>query len=227
MRILIVEDDPALCFSLQRTLEEAGFAVDCAYDGDKGASLGASGNYDAVVLDLGLPKQDGLGVLRGWREDKVQTPVLILTARSRWSEKSAGFNAGADDYLTKPFEPEEVVVRLRALIRRSSGHSSPEITCGPVSLDTSSGRVCVSGKTVDLTAQEHRILSYLMHHQKTVVPKDRLERHVYDGLSETSSNVLDVLVGRIRRKLGVAVLATLRGRGYRMEPPPDAPADGG
>lgn len=222
MRVLVVEDEPALTFNLQKILEAAGFAVDVAYDGEEAWFLGDTESYDAVVLDLGLPKLDGVTVLQRWRASGRTMPVLILTARNRWSEKMAGFNAGADDYLTKPFEMDEVVYRLKALIRRSAGHAQPEIACGPVRLDTHSGRVTVSGAPVSLTAQELRILSYLMHHQGRVVGRSDLIEHVYDRNADFDSNVLDVLVGRIRKKLGVDIIHTVRGLGWRL----DAEGDG-
>jgi two-component system, OmpR family, response regulator len=216
VRVLVVEDEPALAFRLQQVLEEAGFAVDVAYDGEEGWYLGDTETYDAVVLDLGLPKLDGVTVLQRWREANRSMPVLILTARGRWSQKMAGFNAGADDYVTKPFEMDEVVYRLRALIRRAAGHSQPELTCGPVRLDTNSARVAVNGIPVQLTAQEFRILSYLMHHQDKVVSRTELSEHVYDRHFDRDSNVLDVLIGRIRKKLGADVIETIRGQGYRL-----------
>ncbi|CAA7619769.1 Transcriptional regulatory protein PrrA [Candidatus Terasakiella magnetica] len=220
MKVLVVEDEPQLNLRLEQSLEAAGFAVDIAFDGEEGWYLGDTESYDAVVLDLGLPKLDGITVLGRWREAKRAVPVLVLTARSRWAEKAAAFNAGADDYVTKPFEMEEVVTRIRALIRRAAGHSSPEIICGPLRIDTVGGRVARDGMPVALTAQEFRILSYLAHHQGRVVGRTELVEHVYDRDADPDSNVLDVLVARIRRKLKVEVIHTLRGQGWRMEPPP-------
>ena len=216
MRILVVEDEPALALRIQQALEAAGFAVDVAYDGEEGRHLGDTETYDAIVLDLGLPKIDGVSVLRRWREAGRSTPVLIVTARGRWSEKMAGFNAGADDYMTKPFEMEEVVYRLRALIRRASGHAQPELACGPLRLDTNAARVTMDGTAIQLTAQEFRILSYLMHHPDRVVSRTELMEHVYDRHFESDSNVLEVLVGRIRRKIGAGLIETVRGQGYRL-----------
>jgi two-component system OmpR family response regulator len=216
MRILVVEDEPALALRLQQALEAAGFAVDVAYDGEEGGHLGATETYDAIVLDLGLPKIDGVSVLRRWREAERSAPVLILTARGRWSEKMAGFNAGADDYMTKPFEMEEVVYRLRALIRRASGHAQPELACGPLRLDTNTARVTMDGAPVQLTAQEFRILSYLMHHPDRVVSRTELMEHVYDRHFDSDSDVLEVLIGRIRRKIGTGMIETVRGQGYRL-----------
>ncbi|MBI3444589.1 MAG: response regulator transcription factor, partial [Magnetospirillum sp.] len=178
-------------------------------------------SYDAVILDLGLPKLDGISVLGRWREAGRAMPVMVLTARARWAEKAQAFNAGADDYVTKPFEMEEVVTRIRALIRRAAGHSSPEITCGTLRIDTNGGRVSRDGMPVALTAQEFRILSYLAHHQGRVISRSELVEHVYDRDADPDSNVLDVLVARIRRKLGVDVIHTLRGQGWRMEEPGD------
>ena len=219
MRVLVVEDEPALALRLQQVLEAAGFAVDLAYDGEEGGHLGDTEPYDAVVLDLGLPRIDGVTVLQRWRAAGRAMPVLILTARGRWSEKMAGFNAGADDYMTKPFEMEEVVFRLRALIRRAAGHAQPELACGPVRLDTNSGRVAVDGVAAQLTAQEFRILSYFMHHPGRVVSRTELMEHVYDRHFDSDSNVLEVLLGRIRKKVGPELIQTVRGQGYRLTEP--------
>jgi two-component system OmpR family response regulator len=219
MRVLVIEDEPALALRLQQVLEAGGFVVDVAYDGEEGWHLGDTEPYDAAVLDLGLPKIDGLTVLQRWREAGRALPVVILTARGRWSEKMAGFNAGADDYMTKPFQMEEVVYRLRALIRRAAGHSQPELTCGPVTLDTNSCRVTVDGVPASLTAQEFRILSYLMHHPGKVVSRTELMEHVYDRHFDCDSNVLEVLLGRIRKKVGAELIQTVRGQGYRMAEP--------
>ncbi len=219
MRVLVVEDEAALAFRLQQVLEGAGFSVDVAYDGEEGWHLGDTEPYDAVVLDLGLPRVDGITVLNRWREAGRTVPVLILTARSRWSEKMAGFNAGADDYLVKPFEMEEVVYRLRALIRRASGHAQPELTCGALRLDTNGGRVSVDGVPIHLTAQEFRILSYLLHHADQIVSRTELAEHVYDRHFDLDSNSLEVLVGRIRKKIGAAYIQTVRGHGYKLTEP--------
>lgn len=220
MRVLVVEDEAQLAFQLQKLLESNGFAVDVAYDGEDGWHLGDTEAYDAVVLDLGLPKIDGVTVLQRWREAGRTMPVLILTARSRWSEKLAGFNAGADDYMTKPFEMEEVVWRLRALIRRAAGHSQPELACGPLRLDTHSGRVTLDGAPVQLTAQEFRILSYLMHHPGRIVSRTELMEHVTDRLYESDSNSMEVLLGRVRKKVGATLIQTVRGQGYMLMVPP-------
>lgn len=219
MRVLVVEDEAALAFRLQQVLEDAGFSVDVAYDGEEGWHLGDTEPYDAVVLDLGLPRIDGISVLNRWRESGRAVPVLILTARGRWSEKMAGFNAGADDYLVKPFEMEEVVYRLRALIRRASGHAQPELACGSLRLDTNGGRVSVDGVPIQLTAQEFRILSYLMHHADRIVSRTELAEHVYDCHFDLDSNSLEVLVGRIRKKIGAQYIQTVRGQGYKLTEP--------
>lgn len=216
MRVLVIEDEPALTFRLQQVLEAAGFAVDVAYDGEEGWFLGDTESYDAAVLDLGLPKMDGLSVLHRWREAGRAIPVLILTARGRWSEKMAGFNAGADDYLTKPFELEEVVYRVKALIRRAAGHAQPELSCGPLRLDTHGGRATLDGVPIQLTAQEFRILDYLMHHMGRIISRTELIEHVYDRNFDRDSNVLEVLLGRIRKKIGAEMIRTVRGQGYIM-----------
>jgi two-component system OmpR family response regulator len=217
--VLVVEDDVELATKLARTLESAGFVLDLAHDGDRADFLGRTESYDAVVLDLGLPLRDGLTVLHGWRDDGISVPVLVLTARNRWSEKQAGFHAGADDYLTKPFEPGEVVLRVQALIRRSRGLASPDLACGPLRLDARTGDVTLDGLPVALTAQEHRVLAYLLHHVGRVVSRSELLDHVYARNLDPDSNVLDVLIARVRRKLGRSLLETVRGRGYRLAEP--------
>lgn len=217
MRLLVVEDDADLARQLTERLSAEGYAVDRAGDGEEGQFLGETEPYDAVVLDLGLPKVDGLSVLRAWRAAGVATPVIILTARGTWSEKVQGIDAGADDYLAKPFNMEELLARVRALIRRAKGHASPEIACGPVVLDTRTGRVTVDGRPVDLTAHEHRVLSYLMHRKGQVVSRTELTEHIYAQDFDRDSNTIEVFVGRLRRKLGADVIRTVRGLGYRME----------
>jgi two-component system OmpR family response regulator len=175
-----------------------------------------------VVLDLGLPAMDGITVLERWRREGRGMPVLILTARDRWSEKVAGFDAGADDYVAKPFHMEEVLARLRALVRRAAGHATAELTCGPVHLDTRSARVSVRGQPVKLTAQEYRLLAYLMHHPDRVVSRTELTEHLYDQDFDRDSNIIEVFIGRLRRKLEIEVIETVRGLGYRLRPPGDA-----
>ncbi|GGE37010.1 DNA-binding response regulator [Agaricicola taiwanensis] len=216
MRALVIEDDPDLNRQIATALTDAGYAVDRAYDGEEGHYLGDTEPYDVVILDIGLPKKDGIRVLEDWRAADRNMPVLILTARDRWSDKVRGFDAGADDYVAKPFHMEEVLARLRALVRRAAGHATSEIRCGPVSLDTSSGRVSVDGNPVKLTAHEYRLLAYLMHHQGRVVPRSEIIEHLYDQDFDRDSNTIEVFVGRIRRKLGTEVLQTVRGLGYVM-----------
>jgi two-component system OmpR family response regulator len=216
MRALVVEDEPQLAAQLAEALGEAGYAVDVAHDGEEGHFLGDTEPYDVVVLDLGLPKLDGISVLRRWRGDGRDMPVLILTARERWSEKVTGFDSGADDYVTKPFQMEEILARLRALMRRAAGHASAELTCGPVSLDADAARVTVDGATVKLTAHEFKLLSYLIHHQGKIVSRTELTEHIYAQDFDRDSNTIEVFVGRLRRKLGVDVIRTKRGLGYVM-----------
>jgi len=216
MRILVVEDDRDLARQLRIALEDSGYTVDVAHDGEEGHFLGDTEPYDAVVLDLGLPVRDGLGVLRDWRDSGRTMPVLILTARDRWREKVEGIDAGADDYVAKPFQMEEVLARVRALIRRAAGHASAELVCGPVAVDTRSGRVTVDGKSIKLTAQEFKVLSYLIHHIDKVVSRTELTEHIYDQDFDRDSNTIEVFVGRLRKKLGIDVIHTERGLGYRM-----------
>ena len=219
MRVLVVEDDPDLNRQLVAALNDAGYAVDSAADGEEGHFLGDTEPYDVVILDLGLPGLDGWRILEQWRRDGRQMPVLILTARDRWSDKVRGFDAGADDYVAKPFHMEEVLARVRALIRRAAGHASSEIECGPVHLDTRTGRVSVAGNPVRLTSHEYRLLSYLMHHRGRVVPRTELVEHLYEQDFDRDSNTIEVFVGRLRRKLGVDVIQTVRGLGYRAASP--------
>ena len=216
MRILLVEDDAALAARVVAALADAGFAVDHSADGRDAEFRGQTEEYDGVVLDLGLPGLDGLSILHAWRAAGRVFPVLILTARTEWHSKLAGFNAGADDYLVKPFRLEELILRLRALIRRAAGHAMPVLRCGPLDLDVAAARFTLNGVPLSLTAHEHRILAYLMHHAGRVVPRAELGEHVYDNGYDPDSNVLDVLIGRIRRKLGVPLLHTERGRGLRL-----------
>lgn len=219
MRLLVVEDDPDLNRQLVTALQEAGYVADSATDGEEGHYLGDTEPYDAVVLDLGLPILDGVSVLEKWRRAGRKMPVLILTARDRWSDKVAGFDAGADDYVAKPFHMEEVLARLRALLRRSAGHATSELTCGPVSLDTKSAKVIVDGMSVKLTSLEFRLLAYLMHHKGKVISRTELVEHLYDQDFDRDSNTVEVFVGRLRKKLGVDVLHTIRGMGYCVTEP--------
>lgn len=222
MRLLVVEDDPDINRQLVAALQDAGYVVDSARDGEEGHYLGDTEPYDAVVLDLGLPVIDGVSILEKWRRAGRKMPVLILTARDRWSDKVAGFDAGADDYVAKPFHMEEVLARLRALLRRSAGHASSEITCGPVMLDTKGARVTVNGTAVKLTSLEFRLLAYLMHHKGKVVSRTELVEHLYDQDFDRDSNTVEVFVGRLRKKLGADVLHTVRGMGYCVSDAGDA-----
>jgi two-component system OmpR family response regulator len=216
MRVLVVEDEPELCRQLTEALEAAGYAVDRAGDGEEGHFLGDTEPYDAVVLDLGLPKMDGLSVLKRWRANRRLMPVLVLTARGAWHERVEGIDAGADDYLGKPFRMEELLARLRALIRRTGGHASATLSCGPVTLDTRSGRVTRDGQPVTLTAHEYRVLEYLMHHAGRTVPRSELIEHIYAQDFDRDSNTIEVFIGRLRRKLGSGLIHTERGLGYRL-----------
>ena len=216
MRILVVEDDPDLRRQPTDALTHAGYAVDAAADGEDGHFLGDTEPYDAVILDLGLPKLDGVTVLERWRDDGKDFPVLILTARDRWSEKVAGFDAGADDYLTKPFYTEELLARVRALLRRASGHASAALECGDLRVDTRAARATVGGKAIKLTAHEYRVLSYMMHHQGRVVPRTELVEHIYDQDFDRDSNTIEVFIGRLRKKIGSDRISTERGLGYRL-----------
>jgi len=212
--LLVVEDDKDLNRQIVNALENAGYAVDKALDGEEGLYLGETEPYDAVILDLGLPKVDGVAVLQGWRRAGKTMPVLILTARDRWSDKVSGFDAGADDYVVKPFHIEELLARVRALLRRAAGHATAELICGPVRLDTRASRVVVDGNPVKLTSHEYRLLAYLMHHQGRVVSRTELVEHLYDQDFDRDSNTIEVFVGRLRKKLGVDVIETVRGLGY-------------
>ncbi len=216
MRVLIVEDEPNLLRQLKSALEGAGYAIDTASDGEDGQYLGSTESYDAVVLDLGLPEVDGLTVLDRWRRDGRTMPVLVLTARDSWSDKVAGLDAGADDYLAKPFQTEELIARLRALIRRAAGQATSELSAGGVRLDSRSGRVTLDGEPVKLTAQEFKLLSYLMHHKGKVVSRTELIEHIYDQDFDRDSNTIEVFITRIRKKLGADLISTTRGLGYSL-----------
>jgi two-component system OmpR family response regulator len=214
MRLLVVEDDRDLNRQIVAALENAGYAVDRALNGEEGWFLGDTEPYDAIVLDIGLPKRDGVSVLEAWRRAGRMTPVLILTARDRWSDKVQGFDAGADDYVAKPFHMEEVLARLRALLRRAAGHATNELLAGPVRLDARAGRVTVDGAAIKLTSHEYRLLSYLMHHAGRVVSRTEIVEHLYDQDFDRDSNTIEVFVGRLRKKLGVDIIQTVRGLGY-------------
>lgn len=217
LRLLVVEDEAELNRQICQALEAAGYAVDRAHDGREAAFLGETEPYDAVILDMGLPGLDGLSVLQGWREGSVSMPVLVLTARDRWNDKVLAFDAGADDYVSKPFHMEELLARLRALLRRSAGHASNVLSCGPVRLDVGASRVTVDGVEVRLTSHELRLLAYLMHHPGKAVSRTELVEHIYDQDFDRDSNTIEVFVGRLRRKLGVDIIETVRGLGYRIQ----------
>jgi two-component system OmpR family response regulator len=219
MRLLVVEDDPDLNRQLVESLVDSGYAVDTAFDGEEGRFLGETEPYDAVVLDLGLPKLDGVSVLKTWRMDGRDMPVLILTARDAWSQKVSGFDAGADDYLTKPFHTEELLARLRALLRRSAGHAQPMIEVGDLSVDTRAARAYVDGSPVKLTSHEFRLLRYLAHHPGEVISRTELVEHIYDQDFDRDSNTIEVFVGRLRKKIGSERIETVRGLGYRLVDP--------
>jgi len=222
MRVLVIEDNAELTRQIKTTLEHAMYVVDVAFDGENGLYLGETEHYDAIVLDLGLPKLDGIEVLEHWRAAGVSVPVLILTSRHTWREKVAGLRAGADDYLAKPFEYEELLARLEALIRRATGHASPIMKSkfGKVEMDTSSARVTMDGKLIGLTALEYRTLEYLLQHEGQVVSKTELTEHIYDQDFDRDSNVIEVLINRLRGKLSPKLIATRRGLGYQLRTSP-------
>ncbi len=224
MRVLIAEDEPALAGQLAQALAAQGYGVDRVADGREAWFQGGVQDYDAIVLDLGLPLLDGLSVLRRWRSEGVGTPVLVLTARDQWHDKVAGIDAGADDYLSKPFHMEELLARVRALIRRAGGHASPLLSCGPIELDTRSGRVSVQGLPVLLTAHEFKLLAYLMHHPGKLVSRAELIEHLYAQDHERDSNTIEVFVARLRKKLPAGLIETVRGLGYRLQAPDGAGA---
>ncbi len=222
MRILVVEDDPDLNRQLGEAFRNAGYTVDTARDGEEGHYLGETEPYDAVVLDIGLPRMDGISVLEAWRREGRNMPVLILTARDRWSDKVQGIDAGADDYVAKPFHIEEVLARIRALVRRAAGHATNEIECGPVRIDTKASRVTFDGNPVKLTSHEYKVLEYLMHHRDRVVSRTELIEHLYDQDFDRDSNTIEVFVGRLRKKVAPDLIDTVRGLGYRIVTPKSA-----
>ncbi|MFO1183268.1 MAG: response regulator transcription factor [Bauldia sp.] len=222
MRVLVVEDDPDLNRQLGTALKDAGYVVDSAADGEEGHYLGDTEPYDVVILDIGLPVMDGISVLEEWRRAGRTMPVLILTARDRWSDKVQGIDAGADDYVAKPFHVEEVLARVRALVRRAAGHAANEIECGTVRLDMKAGRVTVDGNPVKLTSHEYKVLEYLLHHRDRVVSRTELIEHLYDQDFDRDSNTIEVFVGRLRKKMPAELIETVRGLGYRIVKPGDA-----
>ena len=216
MRILVVEDDRDLSRQLVNACRDAGYVVDAAFDGEEGHFLGDTEPYDAVILDIGLPKMDGLSVLEAWRRDGRLVPVILLTARDRWSDKVAGIDAGADDYVAKPFHMEEVLARLRALTRRAAGRASNEVEVGRVRLDVKAGRLTVDGNPIKLTSHEFRLIQYLMLHKDKVISRTELVEHLYDQDFDRDSNTIEVFVGRLRKKMGIDFIETVRGLGYRI-----------
>ncbi|USP03698.1 response regulator transcription factor [Bartonella taylorii] len=214
MRILIVEDDRNLNHQLAEAVRRAGYVSDSAFDGEEAYFLGSTESYDAVILDISLPRRDGICVVEKWRQEGYLVPVLMLTARDRWSDKVLGIDAGADDYVVKPFHMEEVMARLRALIRRATGHATSTLCFGQVLLDTKTSRVFVDSQLIKLTSYEFRLLSYLMHHCDRVISRTELIEHLYDQDFDKDSNTVEVFVGRLRKKLGVDLIETVRGMGY-------------
>jgi two-component system, OmpR family, response regulator len=217
VRVLVVEDEPRIAQQLIGAVAEAGYAVDHADEGERADFLAHTERYDAVLLDLGLPTVDGLTLLRRWRDAGLAMPVIVLTARGSWHEKVQGIDSGADDYVSKPFRVEEVLARLRALIRRATGQVTPELRCGGVALDPRAAKVTLEGAPVKLTSHEFRVLSYLMHHRGRVVSQSELTEHIYAQSADRDSNTVEVFIARLRRKLGASLIETVRGLGYRME----------
>jgi two-component system OmpR family response regulator len=216
VRILVVEDEALLAGQLADALRQAGYVVDCAADGERADFLGQTERYDAVVLDLGLPRLDGLTVLRRWRDAGLGVPVIILTARDSWHEKVQGIDGGADDYMAKPFRMEELLARLRGVIRRAAGQVTPALRAGNVCLDPRMSKVTLDGVPVKLTGHEFRVLSYLMHHSGRVVSQSELTEHIYSQAFDRDSNTVEVFIARLRRKLGASFIETVRGLGYRV-----------
>ena len=216
VRVLIVEDEARLVKQLADAVSAAGYAVDTASDGNRADFLARTERYDVVLLDLGLPGADGLSLLRGWREAGFDWPVLVITARGSWHERVVGIDGGADDYMSKPFQIEEVLARLRALVRRAAGQSAAELRCGSLALDTRAARVTIGGRLMKLTSHEYRVLAYLMHHRARVVSQAELTDHIYARDADRDSNTVEVFVARLRRKLGAERIETVRGLGYRM-----------
>jgi two-component system OmpR family response regulator len=212
---MVVEDDAALREQLSAALDEAGYVVDALGDGAEAAHRGATESLDAVVLDLGLPGKDGLSILREWRAAEITLPVVVLTARGNWQERVMGIDAGADDYLAKPFEMEELIARLRAVLRRSAGHADSRLTLGALQLDTRRCKVTVDGRDVPLTAHEYRVLAYLVHHRDRIVSRTELTEHIYAQDFDRDSNTIDVFIARLRRKLGADLIRTVRGMGFQ------------
>jgi two-component system response regulator PhoP len=225
MRVLLVEDDPRLVESLGTQLREAGYAVDVSSDGIEGLYVGEEFPIDLAIIDLGLPQLPGLEVIRELRKRGRDFPILVLTARSEWQDKVAGLEAGADDYVTKPFHLEELMARINALMRRAGGHAKPRVKLGPITVDLTGQRVFRDGQEVELTTYEYKVLNYLVMHPDEVVTKTNLSEHIYEEDDDRDSNVIEVFIGRLRRKLDpdgeLNPIETLRGRGYRLALLPD------
>lgn len=219
MRVLIVEDEPTLGEQLRGALQDQGYAVDLVTNGQDGLHRGQEESFDAAILDLGLPQLDGLSVLKAWRAAGRSFPVIILTARDSWSDKVSGIDAGADDYVAKPFHMEELLARLRGVIRRSVGNSSPVLVWRDVLLDTVAGRVTRDGRAITLTAHEFKLLSWLMHHPQQVASRTTLSEHIYAYNDDPDSNTIEVFVARLRKKLPEGMIETVRGLGYRLGDP--------
>jgi len=220
MRILLVEDELALSAQLVSTLEDEGYVVDAVTNGSDALHLGCEESFDAAILDLGLPQLDGLSVLKGWRKVGKTMPVIILTARDSWSEKVTGIDAGADDYLGKPFHMQELLARLRSVIRRATGQIDPVLSCGAVALDTLAGKVTVNNLPITLTSHEFKLLSWLMHLPGEVASRTTLSEHIYSYNDDPDSNTIEVFIARLRKKLPEGMIETVRGLGYRLQPPP-------
>ena len=217
MRILLAEDEPAIAANIAAAFERAGYATEIVADGEAAWFRGDTEEFDLIVLDLGLPRIDGLTVLKRWRAAGRQTPVLILTARGAWPERVEGIDAGGDDYLPKPFQIEELLARVRALIRRAAGHASPVLESGPISVDTRHMRVAVDGAEIQVSPLEYRLLAYLLHHKQRVVSASELIDHLYGNDDARGANALEALVTRLRKKLGAEAIQTRRGFGYFIE----------
>jgi two-component system OmpR family response regulator len=216
MKILVIEDDQEIARQVSSALRDVGYAVDTAYDGEEGHFLGDTESYDAIILDLGLPVRSGLSVLESWRKDGRTMPVLILSARDTWREKVTGLRTGADDYLAKPFEMEEMLARVEALVRRGAGQSNPVLVCGDIKLDTTTQKAYLKNETLSLTSMEYRLLSYFMHHPEAVISKTELSEHLYEYDADKDSNTIEVLINKLRNKLGASCIRTYRGRGYQL-----------
>jgi two-component system OmpR family response regulator len=214
MRILIVEDETQIARDIAESISEAGFTAEVCGNGEEAWFLGSTENYDAIILDLGLPRLDGLSVLRRWRSEGQTVPVIVLTARGSWTERVEGINSGADDYLSKPFQMVELIARLRALLRRARGHSSPQLSAGSIILDTAQMQVIAGGRSINLTPLEFRLVSYLLHHKGRVVSREELKDHIYSHDNGRDDNAIEALIARLRRKLGPGSIETRRGHGY-------------